>query len=85
MWKHSNFPPLSLPSIFLQVTVNWFQLQQVQTVSLPVHYQALCGNAKMYEPGQRYAEFVRNLPKDQIHMESSSIDERLVNYTDLHT
>ncbi|XP_045550446.1 rho GTPase-activating protein 29 isoform X2 [Salmo salar] len=58
------------------VTVNWFQLQQVQTVSLPVHYQALCGNAKMYEPGQRYAEFVRNLPKDQIHMESSSIDER---------
>uniref|UniRef100_A0A674BYJ4 Rho GTPase-activating protein 29 n=1 Tax=Salmo trutta TaxID=8032 RepID=A0A674BYJ4_SALTR len=58
------------------VTVNWFQLQQAQTSSLPVHYQALCGNAKMYEPGQRYAEFVRNLPKDQIHMESSSIDER---------
>uniref|UniRef100_A0A674BYZ3 Rho GTPase-activating protein 29 n=1 Tax=Salmo trutta TaxID=8032 RepID=A0A674BYZ3_SALTR len=43
------------------VTVNWFQLQQAQTSSLPVHYQALCGNAKMYEPGQRYAEFVRNL------------------------
>ncbi|XP_029582421.1 rho GTPase-activating protein 29 isoform X1 [Salmo trutta] len=58
------------------VTVNWFQLQQAQTVSLPVHYQALCENAKMYEPGQRYAEFVRNLPKDQIHMESFSIDGR---------
>ncbi|KAM9459931.1 rho GTPase-activating protein 29-like isoform 3-T3 [Salvelinus alpinus] len=58
------------------VTVNWLQLQQAQTVSLPVHYQALCENAKMYEPGQRYAEFVRNLSKDQIHMESSSIDER---------
>uniref|UniRef100_A0A8C7NVJ2 Rho GTPase-activating protein 29 n=1 Tax=Oncorhynchus mykiss TaxID=8022 RepID=A0A8C7NVJ2_ONCMY len=61
------------------VTVNWLQLQQAQTVSLPGHYQALCENAKMYEPGQRYAEFVRNLPKDQIHMESFSVDERLVN------
>ncbi|CAB1326828.1 unnamed protein product, partial [Coregonus sp. 'balchen'] len=40
------------------VTVNWFQLQQAQTVSLPVHYQALCESAKMYEPGQRYAEFL---------------------------
>ncbi|KAK6302178.1 hypothetical protein J4Q44_G00265330 [Coregonus suidteri] len=58
------------------VTVNWFQLQQSQTVSLPVHYQALCENAKMYEPGQRYAEFVRNLPKDRVHMESFSIDGR---------
>ncbi|XP_036842525.1 rho GTPase-activating protein 29 isoform X2 [Oncorhynchus mykiss] len=58
------------------VTVNWLQLQQAQTVSLPGHYQALCENAKMYEPGQRYAEFVRNLPKDQIHMESFSVDER---------
>uniref|UniRef100_A0AAZ3QCB2 Rho GTPase-activating protein 29 n=1 Tax=Oncorhynchus tshawytscha TaxID=74940 RepID=A0AAZ3QCB2_ONCTS len=60
------------------VTVNWLQLQQAQTVPLPGHYQALCENAKMYEPGQRYAEFVRNLPKDQIHMESFSVDERLV-------
>ncbi|XP_042185099.1 rho GTPase-activating protein 29-like isoform X2 [Oncorhynchus tshawytscha] len=58
------------------VTVNWLQLQQAQTVPLPGHYQALCENAKMYEPGQRYAEFVRNLPKDQIHMESFSVDER---------
>nr|XP_046216532.1 rho GTPase-activating protein 29-like isoform X2 [Oncorhynchus gorbuscha] len=58
------------------VTVNWFQLQQAQTVPLPGHYQALCENAKMYEPGQKYAEFVRNLPKDQIHMESFSVDGR---------
>ncbi|XP_045072552.1 rho GTPase-activating protein 29, partial [Coregonus clupeaformis] len=58
------------------VTVNWFQLQQAQTVSLPVHYQALCESAKMYEPGQRYAEFVRNLPKDRIRTESFSTDER---------
>ncbi|XP_031662533.1 rho GTPase-activating protein 29 isoform X2 [Oncorhynchus kisutch] len=58
------------------VTVNWLQLQQAQTVPLPGHYQALCENAKMYEPGQKYAEFVRNLPKDQIHMESFSVDGR---------
>uniref|UniRef100_A0A8C7KV66 Rho GTPase-activating protein 29 n=1 Tax=Oncorhynchus kisutch TaxID=8019 RepID=A0A8C7KV66_ONCKI len=65
------------------VTVNWLQLQQAQTVSLPGHYQALCENAKMYEPGQRYAEFVRNLPKDQIHMESFSVDERNLSHVSL--
>ncbi|XP_070774582.1 rho GTPase-activating protein 29-like isoform X1 [Enoplosus armatus] len=45
------------------VTVNWFQMQQAQTVSLPAHYQALSESAKLYEPGECYAEFVRNLPK----------------------
>ncbi|XP_035526947.1 rho GTPase-activating protein 29-like isoform X1 [Morone saxatilis] len=46
------------------VTVNWFQMQQAQTVSLPAHYQALSESAKLYEPGECYAEFVRNLPKN---------------------
>lgn len=46
----------------LQVTVNWFQLQQAQVVSLPVNHQSLCENAKLYEPGQRYVDFVRSLP-----------------------
>ncbi|KAM4605158.1 rho GTPase-activating protein 29-like isoform 2-T2 [Polymixia lowei] len=46
------------------VTVNWFQMQQAQSVSLPAHYQALSENTKLYEPGERYAEFVRNLPKE---------------------
>uniref|UniRef100_A0A8C4IRS1 Rho GTPase-activating protein 29 n=1 Tax=Dicentrarchus labrax TaxID=13489 RepID=A0A8C4IRS1_DICLA len=39
------------------VTVNWFQMQQAQTVSLPAHYQALSESAKLYEPGECYAEF----------------------------
>ncbi|XP_030607373.1 rho GTPase-activating protein 29-like isoform X2 [Archocentrus centrarchus] len=57
------------------VTVNWFQMQQTQTVSLPAHYQALSENAKLYEPGECYAEFVRNLPKNlpKEHLYSDSI------------
>ncbi|CAI5640210.1 rho GTPase-activating protein 29 isoform X1 [Oreochromis niloticus] len=58
------------------VTVNWFQMQQTQTVSLPAHYQALSENAKLYEPGECYAEFVRNLsknlPKEHLHSDSIS-------------
>lgn len=60
------------------VTVNWFQMQQAQTVSLPAHYQALCESAKLYEPGECYAEFVRNLPKhlpkERVHLDSVSSD-----------
>lgn len=65
-------------SLVLQVTVNWFQMQQVQTVSLPAHYQALSDSAKMYEPGECYGEFVRNLPKnlpkERLHSDSISSD-----------
>ncbi|XP_059200952.1 rho GTPase-activating protein 29-like isoform X2 [Centropristis striata] len=60
------------------VTVNWFQMQQAQTVSLPAHYQALSESAKLYEPGECYAEFVRNLPKnlpkERVHLDSTSSD-----------
>ncbi|KAM9789940.1 rho GTPase-activating protein 29-like [Neosynchiropus ocellatus] len=60
------------------VTVNWFQMQQGQTVTLPTHYQALSENAKLYEPGECYAEFVRNLPKnvpkERLHSDSISSD-----------
>ncbi|XP_074544762.1 rho GTPase-activating protein 29-like isoform X2 [Halichoeres trimaculatus] len=60
------------------VTVNWFQMQQAQTVSLPAHHQALSESAKLYEPGECYAEFVRNLaknlPKERLHSDSISSD-----------
>nr|XP_019943311.1 PREDICTED: rho GTPase-activating protein 29-like isoform X1 [Paralichthys olivaceus] len=56
------------------VTVNWFQLQQAQVVSLPVNHQTLCENAKLYEPGQRYIDFVRSLPTDGPRLESFSLD-----------
>uniref|UniRef100_A0A7N8Y205 Rho GTPase-activating protein 29 n=1 Tax=Mastacembelus armatus TaxID=205130 RepID=A0A7N8Y205_9TELE len=59
------------------VTVNWFQMQQAQIVSLPAHYQALSESAKLYEPGECYAEFVRKLPKnlpEHLHSDSISSD-----------
>lgn len=56
------------------VTVNWFQLQQAQVVSLPVNHQTLCENAKLYEPGQRYIDFVRSLPTDAPRLECHSLD-----------
>ncbi|KAJ8270338.1 hypothetical protein GJAV_G00113210 [Gymnothorax javanicus] len=55
------------------VTVNWFQLQQAQVVSLPMSYQVLCESAKSYEPGQQYSEFIRTLPKDS-SVDSHSFD-----------
>ncbi|CAJ1081869.1 rho GTPase-activating protein 29 isoform X1 [Xyrichtys novacula] len=59
---------------FKAVTVNWFQLQQAQVVSLPVNHQTLCENAKQYEPGQRYIDYVRSLPTDGPRLEPHSFD-----------
>ncbi|XP_033837923.1 rho GTPase-activating protein 29-like isoform X1 [Periophthalmus magnuspinnatus] len=60
------------------VTVNWFQMQQALNASVPTHYQALSDSAKLYEPGECYAEFVRNLPrnlpKERLHSDSISSD-----------
>uniref|UniRef100_A0A3Q2Z6L9 Rho GTPase-activating protein 29 n=1 Tax=Hippocampus comes TaxID=109280 RepID=A0A3Q2Z6L9_HIPCM len=53
------------------VTVNWFQLQQAQLVSLPARHQSLCENAKLYEPGHRYVEFVRRLPPESHFLDSA--------------
>ncbi|KAM9333416.1 rho GTPase-activating protein 29 isoform 2-T2 [Pholidichthys leucotaenia] len=63
------------------VTVNWFQLQQAQVVSLPVNHQSLCENAKMYEPGQRYINFVRSLPTDAPRLECHSFDSTITQNT----
>ncbi|XP_067846055.1 rho GTPase-activating protein 29 isoform X2 [Heptranchias perlo] len=51
------------------VTVNLFQMQHAQVVSLPVNYQSLCENTKLYEPGQQYSEFVKCLPKEEVPIE----------------
>ncbi|XP_005050442.1 PREDICTED: rho GTPase-activating protein 29 isoform X6 [Ficedula albicollis] len=55
-------------------TVNLFQLQHAQVVSLPVNCQSLCESAKLYDPGQQYSEFVKNLPKDGIPVESGCFE-----------
>lgn len=66
---------------YLQVTVNWFQLQQAQVVSLPVNNQSLCENAKLYEPGQRYIDFVQNLPSDGPRLEPHLFDSAVTQNT----
>ncbi|KAM9003086.1 rho GTPase-activating protein 29-like [Sarcophilus harrisii] len=58
--------------------VNLFQMQHEQVVSLPVNYQSLCENAKLCDPGQKFAEFVKakTLLKDDksSSLENSKID-----------
>ncbi|NXP79296.1 RHG29 protein, partial [Ramphastos sulfuratus] len=55
-------------------TVNLFQLQHAQVVSLPVNCQSLCESAKLYDPGQQYSDFVRSLPKEDVPIESGSFE-----------
>ncbi|XP_053105202.1 rho GTPase-activating protein 29 [Hemicordylus capensis] len=55
-------------------TVNLFQMQHAQVVSLPVNCQSLCESAKLYDPGQKFSEFVKNLPKDDVPIESGSFE-----------
>ncbi|XP_063154364.1 rho GTPase-activating protein 29 isoform X2 [Candoia aspera] len=51
-------------------TVNLFQMQHAQVVSLPVNCQSLCESAKLYDPGKKFSEFVKNLPKYDVPTES---------------
>uniref|UniRef100_K9IP07 Rho GTPase-activating protein 29 n=1 Tax=Desmodus rotundus TaxID=9430 RepID=K9IP07_DESRO len=41
------------------VTVNLFQMQQLQTASLANNLQSFCDRAKLYDPGQEYSKFVK--------------------------
>ena len=43
------------------VTVGYFQLQHNLFAPIPVQYQNLCENSRLYEPGSQYAEFVKRL------------------------
>ena len=57
-----------------QATVNLFQMQHAQVVSLPVNCQSLCESAKLYDPGQKFSEFVKNLPKYDVPIEPGSFE-----------
>lgn len=41
------------------VTVNFFQMQQVQAASFANNLQSFCDKAKLYAPGQEYSNFVK--------------------------
>uniref|UniRef100_A0A670YAX7 Rho GTPase-activating protein 29 n=1 Tax=Pseudonaja textilis TaxID=8673 RepID=A0A670YAX7_PSETE len=43
-------------------TVNIFHLQHTLYVSMPVNCQLLCERAKLYDPGKKLFEYVKNLP-----------------------
>uniref|UniRef100_A0A2D4EVZ9 F-BAR domain-containing protein n=1 Tax=Micrurus corallinus TaxID=54390 RepID=A0A2D4EVZ9_MICCO len=51
-------------------TVNLFQIQHAQFVSTPVNCQLLCERAKLYDPGKKLFEYVKNLPKYDVPTES---------------
>ncbi|XDV28308.1 hypothetical protein PO909_031651 [Leuciscus waleckii] len=42
-------------------TISYYQTMHVQTAALPVHFQTLCESCKLYDPGQQYASYVKNL------------------------
>ncbi|TMS20377.1 Rho GTPase-activating protein 45 [Larimichthys crocea] len=44
-----------------QLELEHTKLMHMQTVALPVHYQTLCESSKLYDPGQQYAAYVRDL------------------------
>ncbi|XP_076150248.1 rho GTPase-activating protein 45 isoform X2 [Alosa pseudoharengus] len=46
-------------------TIYYYQIMHMQTAALPVHYQTLCESCKLYDPGQQYAAYVKNLPLSQ--------------------
>ncbi|CAL8308501.1 unnamed protein product [Lota lota] len=42
-------------------TISYYQIMHMQTVALPVNYQTLCESSKLYDLGQQYAAYVRDL------------------------
>ncbi|XP_051985390.1 rho GTPase-activating protein 45-like isoform X2 [Xyrauchen texanus] len=42
-------------------TISYYQMMHRQTAALPVHFQTLCESCKLYDPGQQYATYVKNL------------------------
>uniref|UniRef100_A0A8C5RY04 Rho GTPase-activating protein 29 n=1 Tax=Laticauda laticaudata TaxID=8630 RepID=A0A8C5RY04_LATLA len=58
-------------------TVNLFQIQHAQCVSMPVNCQLLCERAKLYDPGKKLFEYVKNLPKYDVPTEKPNIQGHL--------
>ncbi|XP_011353976.1 rho GTPase-activating protein 29 isoform X1 [Pteropus vampyrus] len=61
------------------VTVNLFQMQQLQTASLANSLQSLCDNAKLYDPGQEYCEFVKATNSTEEEKVDGNVNKQLTN------
>ncbi|KAG7488061.1 hypothetical protein MATL_G00029280 [Megalops atlanticus] len=46
-------------------TISYYQIMHMQTVALPVHYQTLCESSKLYDLGQQYAAYVKDLQRTE--------------------
>ncbi|XP_069503476.1 rho GTPase-activating protein 45 isoform X2 [Ambystoma mexicanum] len=42
-------------------TISYYQIMHMQTAPLPVNFQTLCESSKLYDLGQQYASYVRQL------------------------
>lgn len=62
------------------VTVNLFQMQQLQAASLANNLQALCDNAKLYDPGQEYSEFVKATNSTEEEKVDGNVNKQLTNH-----
>ncbi|XP_032902447.1 rho GTPase-activating protein 45 isoform X2 [Amblyraja radiata] len=56
-------------------TISYFQMMHMQTAPLPVHFQTLCESSKLYDLGQQYASYVKDLqmePETEAHYDFES-------------
>ncbi|XP_066061905.1 rho GTPase-activating protein 45 isoform X2 [Chamaea fasciata] len=49
--------------VIKSATISFYQLMHMQTAPQPVNYQTLCESSKLYDPGQQYASYVRQLQR----------------------
>ncbi|CAK8685604.1 unnamed protein product [Clavelina lepadiformis] len=49
------------------VTIAYFQHHYQLFSPLPIQFQAMCEDAKRYEPGYQYSDYIRNLPAQPTH------------------
>ncbi|XP_066232838.1 rho GTPase-activating protein 29 isoform X2 [Saccopteryx leptura] len=61
------------------VTVNLFQMQQLQLASLANTLQSLCDSAKLYDPGQEYSEFVKATNSTEEEKVDGNVTKQLTN------
>ncbi|XP_043550634.1 GEM-interacting protein-like isoform X1 [Chiloscyllium plagiosum] len=61
--------------ILKEVSVNLFQMQEEQIEQVPLAFRSLHENIKLYEPGQKYFEFIQNLDKKMQPVEFYEFEE----------
>ncbi|XP_012873779.1 PREDICTED: rho GTPase-activating protein 29 [Dipodomys ordii] len=61
------------------VTVNLFHMQHLQAASLANSLRSLCDNAKLYDPGQEYSEFVKATSSTEEEKVDGNVNKQLTN------